>query len=286
MEGVAGLHGWQWLFIIEGLITISAGVIFIIFFPRSPQHPVCLSNIKYFNEREIQILVQRVWRDDPTKHPNAKIITKGELKRTFTNWRLLPHALLTLCGLSPCNTLLAYGPSLVESWGYGALKSNAMNSIGPWIQVVINVCFGFTADKLGVRGPVVLAGGLMWWLFLLVSRILVFDPNGHTRFAMLTLAYSFSQVWHPINGSWMALNARSTGERSITMAILIMCANAAGIMGSQFFQASDAPNYENGFTIIVSLVSLALVAMIWANVQYVFINRRLKKEGSSFRYQQ
>lgn len=126
----------------------------------------------------------------------------------------------------------------------------------------------------------------MWWLFLVVSRILVFDKDGHTRFAVLMVAYAFSQVWHPVNGSWMALNARSTGERSITMAILIMSANAAGIMGSQFFQASDAPNYENGFTIIVSLVSLSLFSMVWANVQYMVINRRLKKEGSSVRYQQ
>lgn len=84
-----------------------------------------------------------------------QVITTAELKRTLTNWRLIPHVLLTLCGLSPCNTLLAYGPSLVESWGYGALKANAWVSIGPWAQVIINVCFGIIADKTGLRGPVV-----------------------------------------------------------------------------------------------------------------------------------
>lgn len=194
----------------------------------------------------------------------------------------------------------------MKSWGFGALKANAWVSIGPWAQVVcqahhsqnphksspnadvsqiINVLLGFTADKIQLRGPVVLFGGFFWWLFLLVSRILVFDKDVHTRFAVLMTAYAFSQVWHPINGSWMALNARSTGERSITMAILIMSANAAGIAGSQFFQASDAPNYEHGFTIILSMVSVALFAMVWANVQYIVINRRAKRQGSSVRYQ-
>ena len=145
---------------------------------------------------------------------------------------------------------------------------------------------GFVADKVGLRGPVVLFAGFFWWLFLLGSRIIVFDPNGHTRFAILAAAWSFSQVWHPINGSWMALNARSTGERSITMAILIMSANAAGIMGSQFFQPYDAPRYEQGFTIILAMVAVSLFAMCWANLQYFIINRRAKREGSPVRYQQ
>lgn len=176
----------------------------------------------------------------------------AEVKRTLTNWRLIPHVLVTFCGLAPLYGLGAYYPSLIVSWGYGVLESNAWSSISSWLvvtlfilncvlinrrcQVIINICLGFAADKTGLRGPWVLFGGFFWWLFLLVTRIIVFNPSGHTRFAILTVACSFSQVWHPINGSWMALNARSTGERSITMAILIMAANAGGIMGSQFFQ--------------------------------------------------
>ena len=132
MRGVAGLAGWQWLFILEGLITITIGIVFGILFPRSPAHPISLTNIRWFTERESQILTQRVVADDPTKHQNAKNVTKEELKRTLTNWRLIPHILLTLCGLSPCTTLLSYGPSLVAEWGYGQLRSNAIVSIGPW----------------------------------------------------------------------------------------------------------------------------------------------------------
>jgi hypothetical protein len=65
-----------------------------------------------------------------------------------------------------------------------------------------------------------------------------------------------------------------------------MAANAAGIIGSQYFQASDAPLYPIGWTAIVSVVSVALVAMIWANVQYWVLNRRLAKQGSPIRYRQ
>lgn len=92
--------------------------------------------------------------------------------------------------------------------------------------------------------------------------------------------------WHPINGSWMAMNAKSAGERSITLAIMIMSANSGGIIGSQYFRAGDAPLYEFGWTLIVAMVSVAFVCTIWANVQYWVLNRREAKKGSDLRYVQ
>ena len=70
------------------------------------------------------------------------------------------------------------------------------------------------------------------------------------------------------------------------MAILIMSANAAGIIGSQYFQASDAPLYPIGWTAIASVVGVAFLAMIWANLQYWVLNRREAKKGSSLHYRQ
>jgi hypothetical protein len=77
----------------------------------------------------------------------------------------------------------------------------------------------------------------------------------------------------------MALNARSAGERSITMAIFVMSANLAGIIGSQLFQAQDAPIYRTGWTVIMALVSIALLMSMIANVQYWLLNRFQKRKG-------
>lgn len=72
----------------------------------------------------------------------------------------------------------------------------------------------------------------------------------------------------PVNGSWMSLNAKSAGERSVTLAILIMSANTAGIIGSQLFQSEDGPLYRAGWTAILLLLTVALFASIIANAQY------------------
>jgi hypothetical protein len=79
----------------------------------------------------------------------------------------------------------------------------------------------------------------------------------------------------------MAMNARSAGERSITLAIFIMSANTSGIIGSQMFQAKDGPLYPVGWSVIVALASLALVATVVANAQYWLLNRRLQREGGN-----
>lgn len=36
MNGVAGLEGWQWLFIVSGLITIVVGTLGLVIIPDSP----------------------------------------------------------------------------------------------------------------------------------------------------------------------------------------------------------------------------------------------------------
>jgi hypothetical protein len=88
----------------------------------------------------------------------------------------------------------------------------------------------------------------------------------------------------PVNGSWLAINARTAGERSVTMALLIMSANISGIIGSQLFQAEDAPTYRKGWTAIICLVSASLAMSILANLQYWLLNRFQNRKGEA-RYQ-
>jgi len=83
-----------------------------------------------------------------------------------------------------------------------------------------------------------------------------------------------------VNGSWMAMNARSAGERSITLAIFIMSANTSGIIGSQLFQQKDGPYYPVGWSAIAGLISVAVMAAVIANAQYRILNRKALREDN------
>ncbi|KAL2125017.1 hypothetical protein VTJ04DRAFT_1382 [Mycothermus thermophilus] len=280
MRGICGLGGWQWLFLLEGLFTVLVGLIFLALFPKSTAHPVSLLGLRYFNEREAQILTQRVLRDDPTKFQPRRNVSLAEVKAAFSNWRILPHCLTTILGMAPAQALGAYAPSLVVSFGFDRLKSNAMISIGSWITFLMNIVFGFGADWTGYRGLWVLGGVLLSWGFTLGDRLVIGSGNRDLRFALLIMTVGFSSPWHATNGSWMALNARSAGERSITMAFFVMGANIAGIVGGQIFQAKDAPLYYTGWTVIMALISLSLCMAITANLQYRILNKVQKRTGT------
>src|SRR5690349_1378061 len=122
-------------------------------FPKAPGTPVSLFGFRYFTERESQILHRRVLLDDPSKGQPRRTVSWIELKKTLTNWRLLPHIILTIAGLAPSSVMMSYAPSLVISFGFERLQANAMTSIGAWILLVTNISWGMISDKIGRRGP-------------------------------------------------------------------------------------------------------------------------------------
>ncbi|KAL0931547.1 alternative sulfate transporter [Colletotrichum truncatum] len=284
MRGIANLAGWQWLFLLEGIFTVLVGICFLIFFPNQVNNPVSMVGKRYFTEREAEILYKRVMLDDPSKAHPKRSVSWPELKGALTNWRLIPHIIFTIAALSPSSTLSSYAPSLVASMGYDRLQSNAMVSIGAWILIPVNLFWGWIADKTKVRGPWVFLGLFIFWGFNLGNMLLI-DSDRTRRFTMLTLSTAFSFPWHPVNGAWVSMNAKSAGERSITMAMLIMAANCSGIVGKQLFREEDAPKYRQGWTVITGLVTAAVACGIWANVQYYILNkRRLSRTGLSYQY--
>ncbi|KAJ0164655.1 putative transporter [Colletotrichum tanaceti] len=293
MRGVAGLAGWQWLFLVRRACQAwkdqkrkKDGRLMLCISSRasSPQQSGFPDGMRYFTEREAEILYKRIMIDDPSKAHAKRSVSWPELRSALTNWRLIPHVIFTICGLAPSSTLGSYAPSLVNSMGFERLQSNAMVSIGSWLLLPINLLWGFTADKTGVRGPWVFLGLFIFWGFNLGNMLLI-DAGRTKRFAMLTLSTAFSFPWHPVNGAWVSANAKSAGERSITMAILIMAANCSGIVGKQLFREEDAPKYRKGWTIITGLTTAAVACSIWANVQYYILNkRRLSRTGLSSQY--
>uniref|UniRef100_A0A8H7N2U3 Major facilitator superfamily (MFS) profile domain-containing protein n=1 Tax=Bionectria ochroleuca TaxID=29856 RepID=A0A8H7N2U3_BIOOC len=289
MRGAAGLAGWKWLMIIDGLMAILVGLVFALLFPGTPFSSLkSLCRIGFFTEREAYIARQRVVMDDPTTLQKRRSVTVGDVISTLTNWTIYPHLLIALLGNAPANAISSYGPTIINSFGYERLTSNALNSVGSWIQLFLNPAFGYLADRLRMRGLSMMIGLGMWWLFMLITYLVVDNPSKEVRYAVLTLALSFVGVWHPINGSWIALNARNAKQRSITMAVYIMIANCAGIVGGPIFSENDAPIYRRAWTISVALLSAALFCGVLAHIQYYLLNRRAMRretddecEGSS-----
>jgi sugar phosphate permease len=68
MRGYHGYEGWRWLFLIEGLFTLAFGIWSIFMMAPSPTQTKAWYRPKgWFTDREEEIMVNRVLRDDPSK---------------------------------------------------------------------------------------------------------------------------------------------------------------------------------------------------------------------------
>ena len=96
------LWGWQWLMIIEGSMAIFVSILIIFFLPASPSRPRPLFlPVRYFNDREEQILAHRVVLDDHAKSDTSRRLTRKEITGTLLNWRIWPHVLMAIAYIAP-----------------------------------------------------------------------------------------------------------------------------------------------------------------------------------------
>jgi MFS transporter, ACS family, tartrate transporter len=80
MEGIAGLHGWQWLFLLEGILPMLLGI-GILIFPLLPDKPADATWLTPAQRRWIE---ERLARDDA--HPHVNHV--ADLKAAVTDGRL------------------------------------------------------------------------------------------------------------------------------------------------------------------------------------------------------
>lgn len=77
MDGLRGLSGWRWLFIIDGIITLPVALYGYLFFPDTPETTTAF----YFTEREKALAVSRV----PAIHDRSPM-TWAFARKVLTSW--------------------------------------------------------------------------------------------------------------------------------------------------------------------------------------------------------
>ncbi|KAH6653356.1 hypothetical protein BKA67DRAFT_593295 [Truncatella angustata] len=245
MHGVGGQPGWFWLFALMGAFTVLGGFIFGFCLPDSFQNPhsTFLPRFTWFTDRELHILQTRVLLDDRMKGKKKKWIGRDDFKRAvslYTNWRICVHLFITLCNNGPQRAFDTYAPSIVTSFGFGSLVSNAMAAVGLFSQVPVNL-----------RGETVIIDLLCHLLGYIFNR-------AFTEVNLRGVRY-FGVLHHIPCSLSFQLGVR---DDNISVPSVIMGANVAGIYGAQIFRSDDRPLYSRGFSIAISVLCVGLILAI------------------------
>ncbi|KAM3509552.1 hypothetical protein MY10362_000546 [Beauveria mimosiformis] len=265
MRGVGGKPGWFWLFALMGAFTVVCGLIFGFCLPDSFRNPrsTFLPRYSWFTEREIHILQTRVLIDDPMKgQKKKKKIPLGAFKRAFLDWRIWIHFLITLCNNGPQRAFDTYAPSIVTSFGFSGLSSNALASVGLFLQVPVSFTFSWFSDKFNRRGETVMIGLFGHLLGYILNRAFTDVNSRGVRYFGVIWTQMFGTFSHPLNIAWLSLTCHDSEQRALAMAGVIMNANIAGIYGAQIFRSDDKPLYRRGFAVAIAVLSFGFVLSV------------------------
>ena len=133
MRGVNGWAGWQWLFLLEGLMCVIVGITAFFAMPPSITEPAVAfkradGTNKWWTEEEEKILVNRLLRDDPTKGDmnNRTAVSFKKIIKTIIDPDLLPIYIVGIFVWIPFQPTANYLSLTLRNLGYSVFESNVL----------------------------------------------------------------------------------------------------------------------------------------------------------------
>ena len=155
MNGINGLQGWRWLFILEGAPSCVYAVFVFFLFPDYPE------TARWLSDEERQLAITRIKGVASLGH--AKI-TWADAKETLLDWRLYLHYLAFTAISPPFSSLALFTPTIVAGLGYEGLDAQLF-TVPPFaIAFVTTIVVAWFTDRRGLRAKgsfvCLLIGGL------------------------------------------------------------------------------------------------------------------------------
>ncbi|KAI8609643.1 MFS general substrate transporter [Chytriomyces sp. MP71] len=272
LRGTNGLFGWSWLFLIDGIITIIAAVLFFFVFPRTPFFTKGLLFGNWFTEKQANIAVTRVVRDDLLKLNYDVKVQLSDVWDALTDYRVWGHLISTSVGLTWGSPYGTYLPSIIKSFGFNVYVSNALTAPNYILGFITMTLMTAHSDKVGERGY---HGAFSHAWVLVGIFMLEFLPDNSSRgvFYLATFILSGHPSTHPMNIAWMTENTAPIGKRTVASGLVIGAANIYAVWASQIYQPWDAPRYHFGNYILIAFEVTALFLWIGQKYLYVHLNK-------------
>lgn len=227
----------------------------------------------------------RLLTDDPENRFNRKRISPKEWAKTFLNGRLWMHLFINLIGIPPAAGIQTFGPTIIKSLGFSTVDANALTSVGYYLSVVLGIFLTLFLRKTKLYGVSLVLPYI--WATIFAGILYHFDVQSSaskwTMYAIITLLTGGQLIGQPINNAWCSINARSPQERSIGLAMCVIGANLAGLVGQLLFKSADAPKYIPGFIAVFGIYVAAVVIIVAQIGVYHWSNKRLERKEAGSR---
>ncbi|KAF1836511.1 phthalate transporter-like protein [Decorospora gaudefroyi] len=273
MEGVGGLRGWQWIFIIEGILTcvVAIAAWFIILdFPDKAEMKGFLSHT------EAATILQRIENDrgDSVADP----LTRAKFFHHLKDAKLWLYATLFMSTTMPAYAFAYFLPVILVGMGYSAGQANALSA--PPALAAMFTAFGFAwlGDKYRVRAPVIAAQST---LAIIGLMIVAYAENNGARYFGTFLGVCGCQGNVPAILAYQSNNIRGQSKRSVGSALQIGFGAIGGILASTTFKQEDAPTYITGLWVTAGLQFYILIVLSGTTTYFLKRNKLVEQSRTN-----
>ncbi|KAI3321766.1 MFS general substrate transporter [Xylariaceae sp. AK1471] len=155
LEGVGGFHGWQWLFIVNTIISLPVAIAGFFLFPDVPE----ITKAWWLTKADIAMANNRMALEGRAKRGKY---TKAKFKKIFSSWHIYTLVLLYIF----FNNGSGYGGQPAFSlWlkleGYDITAINTYPTIASAVAVVFTYIYAWSSDTIfrGARWPPMIFAG-------------------------------------------------------------------------------------------------------------------------------
>ncbi|KAI8237424.1 Major facilitator-type transporter hxnP [Colletotrichum sp. SAR 10_86] len=271
MDGLNGIAGWRWLFIVEGAIT---GFVALVGFWLLPNTPL---TTRWLNDREKQLAHSRMEKDKISDASDEKASAMEGLKQACRDKRTWLFCLMQNFHLSACS-FNSFFPTVIKTLGFNTTITLVM-TCPPFIFAgAAGIFFGWSSGRLHERTWHITVGlGVAIVGFVVAASTLNTAARYTASFILAAGAYSVNSV---IIG-WASSTLSQTKEKK---AVVLAMTNVGGqigyIYGAYLWPKSDEPRYAIGFGASAGFALLSIVCAWWIRVLLVRENRRIRASTS------
>ncbi|KAG6813482.1 hypothetical protein H0H92_010507 [Tricholoma furcatifolium] len=255
------LAPYKIIYILLGALAIIVGICVLLFLPDSPVHA------RFLTKEEKIAALERV-RDDQGGTVN-KTLKKSQIIEAVTDIRTWLIMLTTMLSSIPNGGLSNFSNLIIKGFGYTSKQTLILSTPSGVVAAITVLLCGYYSGKKNERMiPIIFA-----LVPTIVGAAMLIGLNGSGKKGALlfatyligTFGSSLSTVY-----AWNASNIAGHTKKSTVNAMTLVSFGVGNVVGTEIFQAKDAPGYIPGKVAIMVLLTVQLgvcVLLRWINLR-------------------
>lgn len=272
LGGRDGFKGWQWLFIINTVISLPIALAGYFMIPDVPE----ITRAWYFTKEDIALSQMRMQLEGRAKRAP---FTKGKLKKIFSSWHIY---LLSLLYIFFNNGNGAASQPAFSLWlkqqGYSVTDINTYPTITIAITVITTLLYAWTSDSVfkGERWPPIVFAGIV--SIIVNVSLTVWDIPIGWKWACFFLA-GFGGGVSGLTFAWAhEICSDDNEERAVVTGSMNQMAYVIQAwLPLLIWQQVEAPEYPKGYATSIGIAVGMIVMCFW--IKYAHGREKLRKQA-------